>query len=172
MIDEQAMLAVSNGDLDKAAVLYERYKKPVLGYFYRNTVRNETAEDLMQQVFFRVINYRKSFSEGYTFKPWLFRIARNVLQDAVQKNKISFTSLDEGLGFQEEEEMYTTEQEAQLKIALQKLPDEYREVILLSRYEELKYDEIAAVLQISTALVKVRVHRGLKILREIYFQME
>jgi RNA polymerase sigma factor (sigma-70 family) len=171
MVDEQAMLAVSNGDLDKAAVLYERYKKAVLGYFYRNSVRNETAEDLMQQVFFRVINYRKSFGEGYAFKPWLFRIARNVLQDAVQKNKTIFTGLDEKLNIQEEESSYDADQENQLKRALEKLPDEYREVILLSRYEELKYDEIAEILQISVSLVKVRVHRGLKILREIYFQM-
>jgi RNA polymerase sigma factor (sigma-70 family) len=172
MVDEEAMLAVSKGDLDKAAILYERYKKPVLGYFYRNSVRNETAEDLMQQVFFRVINYRKNYGEGYTFKPWLFRIARNVLQDAVQKHKIIITELDEKFDLQLEENQHHAEQEDQLRAALDKLPGEYREVILLSRYEELKYQEIADILQISVSLVKVRVHRGLKILREIYFQME
>jgi RNA polymerase sigma factor (sigma-70 family) len=166
------MLAVSKGDLDKAAILYERYKKPVLGYFYRNSVRNETAEDLMQQVFFRVINYRKSYGEGYAFKPWLFWIARNVLQDAVQKHKIIITELDEKFDIHLEENHYDEEQEDQLKVALNKLPGEYREVLLLSRYEELKYQEIADILQISVSLVKVRVHRGLKILREIYFQME
>ncbi|MCD8538680.1 MAG: RNA polymerase sigma factor [Leadbetterella sp.] len=171
MTDEQAMMAVVSGDLDKAAVLYERYKRPVLGYFHRSSVNRDTGEDLMQQVFYRIIHYRKSFSDGYVFKPWLFRIARNVLQDFIQKNRNVFSGLDERMEM-EEEKTYDQEQEYQLKRALEMLPQEYREVILLSRYEELKYDEIAEILQISVSLVKVRVHRGLKILREIYFQME
>lgn len=170
MTDEQAMMAVAGGDLDKAAVLYERYKRPVLGYFYRSSVNRDNAEDLMQQVFYRIIHYRKSFSEGYVFKPWLFRIARNVFQDFIQKNRNIFSGLDAEI--EEESSDYDQEQEYQLKRALEKLPQEYREVIVLSRYEELKYDEIAEILQISVSLVKVRVHRGLKILREIYFQME
>jgi len=164
-------MAVAGGDLDKAAVLYERYKRPVLGYFHRNLVSRDGPEDLMQQVFYRIIHYRKSFTEGYVFKPWLFRIARNVLQDFIQKNRNIFSGLDERMDI-EEEKPYDQEQEYQLKRALDQLPQEYREVILLSRYEELKYDEIAEILQISVSLVKVRVHRGLKILREIYFQME
>lgn len=169
MTDEQAMRAVASGDLDKAAVLYERYKRPLMGYFYRQFVNGQHAEDLMQQVFFRIIQYRNSFTEGYVFKPWMFRIARNVFLD--HKNQKTSVGLDE-IGEVEEEETYDTEQEEQLHKALAKLPVDYREVILLSRYEELKYDEIAEMLQISVSLVKVRVHRGLKILREIYFQME
>ena len=164
-------MAVASGDLDKAAVLYERYKRPVLGYFYRSSVNRDTAEDLMQQVFYRIIHYRKSFAEGYVFKPWFYRIARNVLQDFIQKNRNVFSGLDEKMEV-EEEKTYDQEQEYQLKRALDKLPREYREVILMSRYEELKYEEIAEVLQISVSLVKGRVHRGLKILREIHFQME
>lgn len=170
MVDEQAMMALANGDLDKAAVLYERYKKPVMGYFFRSGLSRDNAEDMMQQVFYRLINYRKSFREGYIFKPWLFRVARNVLQDFLKRNK-NWKELDDKLEVEEEKD-YNEEQEFQLKLALDKLPNEYREVILLSRYEELKYDEIADILQISVSLVKVRVHRGLKILREIYFQME
>jgi len=170
MTDEQAMMALAGGDLDKAAVLYERYKRPVLGYFCRSSVNRDSSEDLMQQVFYRIIHYRKSFAENYVFRPWLFRIARNVLQDFLQKNRYMFSGLDTEI--EDESSAYDGEQEYQLKRALEKLPPEYKEVILLSRYEELKYDEIAEILQISVSLVKVRVHRGLKILREIYFQME
>ncbi len=171
MTDEQAMRAVASGDLDKAALLYERYKRPILGYFHRSSVSSSHTEDLMQQVFFRVIHYRKSFADGYVFKPWVFRIARNVLQDFARKNQRIVFGLDEKAEI-EDEPTYDAGQEEQLKQALEKLPMEYREVIMLSRYEELKYQEIAEILQISVALVKVRVHRGLKILREIYFQME
>ena len=171
MTDEQAMMAVASGDLDKAAVLYERYKRPVMGYFCRSSLNRDTAEDLMQQVFYRIIHYRKSFTNGYVFKPWLFRVARNVLQDFIQKNRNIFSGLDEKIEL-EDEKAYEEEQENQLKRALEKLPPEYKEVLLLSRYEELKYAEIAEILQISVSLVKVRVHRGLKILREIYFEME
>ena len=171
MVDEIAMKAVASGDLDKAAVLYERYKKPMVGYFYRQLASGTHAEDLMQQVFFRMINYRKSFSEEYAFKPWIYRIAKNVLQDFLKKNSISLTSIDERFDVGEQESGDREDQEEQLKRALQRLPDEYKEVILLSRYDELKYEEIAKMLDISVALVKVRVHRGLKVLREIYFQM-
>lgn len=164
-------MAVASGDLDKAAVLYERYKRPVMGYFCRSSLNRDTAEDLMQQVFYRIIHYRKSFTNGYVFKPWLFRVARNVLQDFIQKNRNIFSGLDEKIEL-EDEKAYEEEQENQLKRALEKLPPEYKEVLLLSRYEELKYAEIAEILQISVSLVKVRVHRGLKILREIYFEME
>jgi RNA polymerase sigma-70 factor (ECF subfamily) len=171
MTDEEAMRALTSGDLDKAAVLYERYKRPVMGFFYRNSGVQAHAEDLMQQVFYRMIHYRNSFGETYAFKPWIYRIANNVLQDFVKKISDNERGLPPGFDLAEELDA-TEEQSAQLEKALQKLPAEYREVIFLSRFEELKYHEIAEIVGISVALVKVRVHRGLKILREIYIQEE
>lgn len=172
MVDELAMKAVASGDIDKAAVLYERYKRPMLAYFYRNLAQKSQAEDLMQQVFFRMINYRKSYGDGYAFKAWLYRIAHNVLQDFLRKNGTPNASLESAPEVIEESNYYSEEQEEILKKALQRLSPEYKDVILMSRYEELKYEEIAQVLNITVALVKVRVHRGLKVLREIYLEME
>lgn len=170
MTDELAMRAVSAGDLDKAAVLYERYKRPMFNFFLRYSIGRENAQDLTQQVFYRLINYRNSYREGYEFKTWIYRIARNIFHDFLKDNHNKMSELNDNFDI-EDEENFDDEQQNILKKALDELPNEYREVIMMSRYEELKYEEIAQVLNISVSLVKVRVHRGLKQLREIYFQM-
>lgn len=169
MIDEQIMLEIASGEIGKAAILYERYKKPILKYFIHKGTRQEIAEDLMQQVFFRIIHYRESYKEAYPFKPWIFKIARNVFLKEVSNKNLSFVSLDKAEDLSTSENVW---EDNSLHKALKLLPEEYREVIMLSRFEELKYDEIAEMLDISVSLVKVRVFRGLKILREIYFQQE
>lgn len=172
MTDEAAMLALASGDIDKAAVLYERYKRAIMGYFYKNQTSKSHCEDLTQQTFLRMISYRKSFGEHYVFKPWIYRIAYNILQDFVRKQDGNNLSLKPEFDVADDQDSGNEEQTILLGIALNKLPEEYRQVIMLSRFQELKYHEIADILGISMALVKVRVHRGLKILREIYIQQE
>lgn len=169
MIDEQVMTELVKGDIPKAAILYERYKNRLLGYFLSKEIPYDQAEDLVQQTFYRIIKYRKSYKEYYSFKPWVFKIARNIFVDFVTKNKIKKTDLNAAIN---KEEGTANEDYQPLYESLNKLPEEYREVIMLSRFEELKYKEIAEVLDISVSLVKVRVYRGLKILREIYLQQE
>lgn len=170
MTDELAMSAVSAGDLDKAAVLYERYKRPMFNFYLRYGIGRENAQDLTQQVFYRLIHYRNTFREGHEFKTWIYRIARNIFHDFLKDKHNQMNELHENFDIEDEENL-DDEQQSILKKALDELPTEYRDVIMMSRYEELKYEEIAQVLNISVSLVKVRVHRGLKQLREIYFQM-
>ena len=68
MTDEQAMYAVSQGDLDKAAILYERYKKSLLNFFLYRQHDRENARDLTQQVFLRMLRYRHTYREGASFR--------------------------------------------------------------------------------------------------------
>ena len=171
MTDETAMNAVKQGELDQAAVLYERYKRPIFNFFLYLRHDRELSQDFTQQVFYRLLKYRNTFQEDGSFKTWIYKIARNIHHDHYQRNMLvmnefldDFDVADEVLDNQDDELVLVTK-------ALKKLPDEYREVLVMSRYENMKYEQIADVLDISVALVKVRVHRAIKALREVYFQL-
>lgn len=171
MTDEAAMLAVTNGDLDKAAILYERYKKLLLNFFYRFGLDRESCHDLTQQTFYRLLQYRHTFKEGFEFRTWIYRIARNLFHDLIKDKHFNTNQLIENIDMAEVENN-DDENHILVQKAMQELPSEYREILHLSRYEDLKYNQIAEVLDISEALVKVRVHRAIKKLREIYFKLE
>lgn len=171
MTDETAMQCVFNGDLDKAAILYERYKRPLLNFFLRFGVDSESSHDLTQQTFYRLIHYRHTFREGHEFKTWIYRIARNQFHDFIKDNKHKTSQLSENFDVIDDETHDETQHKL-IRIALEKLPEDYREVLHLSRYEEMKYDQIAEVLNVSVSVVKVRVHRAIKKLREVYLSLD
>ncbi|PLK42934.1 RNA polymerase sigma factor [Emticicia sp. TH156] len=170
MTDEAAMQLVAGGDLDKAAILYERYKRPLFNFYLRFGVARDSSQDLTQQVFYRIIHYRQSYKDGYEFKTWIYRIARNIYHDYLKEQSHNFKDLNENFDLAEEEN-YDDEQYLLIQKALKKIPQEYQDVLRLSRYEDLKYEEIANVLNISVSLVKVRVHRGLKQLKEEFLKL-
>ena len=169
MTDEQAMYAVSQGDLDKAAILYERYKKSLLNFFLYRQNDRENARDLTQQVFLRMLRYRHTYREGASFKTWILEIARNVFFDYLKKNP-THTDLNEiaDIGDSYDE---TEEQHQFLHRALAQLPDQYREVLLLSRFQHMSYEEIGQSLGLSVPNVKVRVFRAMQKLRDLYMNV-
>ena len=80
---------VQAGDLEKIGLLFERYKQILFAYFYRNTNHIHTSEDLVQNVFLRIIKYRQRFKGYGKFTTWMYHIARNVYLDYDKKNKVS-----------------------------------------------------------------------------------
>jgi RNA polymerase sigma-70 factor (ECF subfamily) len=172
MTDEYAMKSVAEGDLAKAGLLYERYKRPLYNFFLRFGVCRDSAQDLTQQVFVRLLQYRHTYKDDGAFKTWIYRIARNVHNDFYKNNPLIVSDLE--MIERSVADEVSTDHDAQhlVQKAMQFLSDDYREVLILSKYEALKYEEIARILDCSVALVKVRVHRAIKQLREIYFQLE
>lgn len=169
MTDEQAMYAVSRGDLDKAAILYERYKKSLLNFFLYRQSDRENARDLTQQVFLRMLRYRHTYREGASFRTWVLEIARNVFFDYLKQNPTHSDLADvPDMGESYDE---TEEQHQYLYHALARLPDQYREVLLLSRFQNMSYEEIGQTLGLSVPNVKVRVFRAMQKLRDLYFNV-
>ncbi len=78
---------VKSGEIDRLGLLFERYKKPLFGYFYRTFHDKETSEDLVQNVFIRILKYRSKFTGYGKFSSWMYRIAHNVSVDYYRKNK-------------------------------------------------------------------------------------
>jgi len=172
------MEKVRDGDLDKMGLLFSRYKKPLYGFFYGLNKDQELSEDLVQNTFFRIIKYRHLFRGDGDFKTWMFHIARNVSHDHFRKNKIqkkeSLENWQDRLGHDENmsAEMQQHEEHQMLTYAMDKLPAEKREVLLLSKYHDKKYKEIGEILGCSEGAVKVKVFRALQELKAVYQQLE
>jgi RNA polymerase sigma-70 factor (ECF subfamily) len=169
------MKLVQAGDTAQLAVLFERYHLPLFRYLLSLTRNRELSEDLVQEVFFRVIKYARTFDPRQGFPGWLYGMARNAWFDQQRKRRgeLSGTELDEIRSSEPmPEEMITHKQDvAFLQQALLKLPDEKREVLVLSRFHDLRYEDIARILQCEVGAVKVRVYRALKELREKFCEL-
>ncbi len=177
--DIDLMLKVKAGDLQKLGLLYERHKQRLFGFFYQINHDRGLSEDLVQNVFEKILKYRHTFTGKSKFISWMFQIARNASYDQFKKRKPlryaeDVGSIDSG-GDKEEAldyDMIASEDSQTLKLALQRLPFEKREVLVLSKYEELKYREIGEILGCSEAAARTKAHRALTDLKAIFFELE
>jgi len=177
MTDEQIMEAVKTGDLQQASLLFDRYHKRLFNFLARMAMDRELAEDLTQNVFLRMIKYRNSYREGAKFQSWIYQVARNVFSDHYQtiKNRKSDFVDVEKIGDRmadSDETSMMDEQERLLHRSMALLSDEQRELLVLTRYQQMKYEEVATIMDTTVANIKVKVHRAIAKLREHYFELE
>jgi RNA polymerase sigma-70 factor (ECF subfamily) len=175
MTDSELMRQVRGGRTVALATLFERHHTRVYGYCLRMTGNRSAAEDLVQDVFMKMLKYKATFKDDSELVPWMFGIARNSCLGHLKRranDKLPATvPADEAADERTHEEPQDERQSELVRQALLKLPPERREVLVLSRYEYKSYDEIARVLDCSVGAVKVRAHRAMKQLREIYLDM-
>jgi len=177
MTDEQLMEAVKHGDLQQASLLFDRYNKRLFNYLVRMTMDRDLAEDLTQNVFVRMIRYRTSYKEGLKFQSWIYQVARNVFSDHYQssKNRKSTFMDFEKIGDQipdSADARNSEEQEHLLHRSMALLNEEQRELLVLTRFQHLKYEQVAEMMDTTVANIKVKVHRAIGKLREHYFELE
>jgi RNA polymerase sigma factor (sigma-70 family) len=176
--DNALMLKVKDNDLDKLGLLFERYKKPLFGFFYNLNRNQELSEDLIQNTFLRILKYRHLFRGEGDFRTWMFHIARNVSHDHYRKDKLKAKDSVEDWQHQlihhenQSNEMEEQDEQNMLSMAMEKLPVDKREILLLSKYQEKKYKEIGEILGCSEGAVKVKVFRALQELKAMYQQVE
>ena len=87
--DEALMLKVKNGQLDVMKLLFERYHLLLYNFFFRMSMDEELSKDLVQNLFIRIIRYKKSFNPEYKFKTWMYQMARNQINNRT-KSKFDF----------------------------------------------------------------------------------
>lgn len=179
LTDNALMLKVKAGDLDKLGLLYERHKKRLFGFFYNMNQNASISEDLVQNVFVRMLKYKHTFTGEGSFAAWMFRTARNVNYDHYRKHKKEKNQSDlesveyklqDGQNF--DSQMDTKDEVSQLNRAMQKLTPEKREILVLSKLKEIKYNEIGEILGCSEGAAKVKAHRALNDLRTIFLQLD
>ena len=171
---------VRNGEVAKMAVLFERHHRPLFRYFVSMNRNRELSEDLVQDVFFRMLRYRASYDPNQSFTAWMYQIARNANVDQAQKRKGEVVGIDEFDDRRPEpvsdspgpEQAASKGQDlALLRRALDRLPSDKREILVLSRFQDMKYEEIASVLGCEVGTVKVRVFRAMRTLEQVYFSL-
>ncbi|MFW2476784.1 MAG: RNA polymerase sigma factor [Sediminibacterium sp.] len=177
-IDNQLMFRVKEGNLDQMGLLFDRHHRSLYGFFYHNTGLKDASEDLVQTVFMNMIRSRATFTGSYKFETWMYTIARNALKDHYRKNKRSSAFVDtDDVAYQlkdsseADDKIHRKEEEQMLKLALDQLSETDRELIILSRYREMKYQEIATIMNLTEGAIKVRIHRAVKQLKDNYLQL-
>ncbi len=172
LTDEELMIMVSNGNLDMMSILFDRYHIRIFNFLLKMTRDRDVSQDITQEVFYKAIKYRTSYKKG-KFSSWIYTIARNIFSDHYQKQKIAAQRLD-AIEFKiETEDTYTIEKDEvkeQLERALGQLSKSDRELVIMNRYQEIKYQEIAEITNSTAGAVKTKVHRAIHKLKDYYLQ--
>src|SRR5215831_257306 len=146
--DEALMCAVRAGDLSKLGVLFDRYHRPLFDFLSRMTGNRHVAEDLVQEVFLRILKYRATYRDDARFESWVFRIARNARADYYARREPAEPLTTEALEAADATPgpETQTEQEVEagrLREALMRLREDRRELIILARYQCMPHEVIA-----------------------------
>lgn len=176
MTDELLMRAVKHGDVAQLGRLFERHRSAVFNFLSRTIGDRSAAEDLVQDVFVRVLKYRHTYRDDHVFSTWLFRIARNARSDHYRRQQATRTVplLEYDVPSRDDDASATLERSSEAKLfdaAFRLLPEDKRELLVLARFQQMPYSQIAALLDIEIGTVKVRVHRAVAALRDIVDQL-
>ena len=176
--DAELMLRVREGDAQSFALLLAKHRGPVIHFLYRMIQNRAVAEELAQEVFLRVYRSRAGYEPTAKFTTWLFRIASHVALNHIRdgKHERNQESLDgesaEGIARQVASRAPTVEQEmvrevqlAEVRRTVELLPAKQRAAVLMHKYQEMDYAQIAAALECSESAVKSLLFRAYETLR-------
>lgn len=164
-IDERQIIErVLGGDTEAFSLLVRRWEKPIYNFIYRMLGNREEAMDLCQDSFMRAYRELGALKDHDRFSGWLYRIAHNACYSRLRK--------DQGKTFVEvvpETRSARTPIEIQMAVekALQQLPEDQREVVVLKVYHSLRFEEIAAIQEAPVSTVKSRLYTGFEKLRSV-----
>jgi RNA polymerase sigma-70 factor (ECF subfamily) len=176
--DAQLMLQVRDGCAQSFALLLERHRAPVVHYMYRMVQDRAVAEELAQEAFLRVYRARTSYEPSAKFTTWLYRIAMNLALNALRDGRLKrlHQSVDDepadGAPLQladtrpdREQELLARARLAAVREAIAGLPAKQRAAVLMHKYDEMDYAQIAKVLGCSVSAVKSLLFRAYESLR-------
>jgi RNA polymerase sigma-70 factor, ECF subfamily len=179
--DLELMLRVTRGDEDSFGVLLNRHRGPLLSYFVRMVRDQGLAEDLAQEVFLRVYQARERYQPEARFTTWLYRIATNLALNAIRdrrsnpvvpeaaadQDKEATSSLERAPDQRPtiEEQMTESDRQRVIREAVEALPEKQRAAVILHKYQDVDYRQIARILKVSESAVKSLLFRAYENLR-------
>lgn len=180
------------GDTRSFELLVQRHVHRVYSLSYRVVGNKEEAEDVTQEVFTKVYNNLRKFEQQAAFSTWLYRVATNSALDALDKTKrrpknafhlkkhptdssssegeVDITELPASSAAGPEEAAIRSELRECINRVLKKLEREQARMLLMRDFEDMHYDEIASLLQVSLSAVKMRIHRARLAFQEVFKQ--
>jgi RNA polymerase sigma factor (sigma-70 family) len=166
------MTSVREGNHAPLSTLFERHGEKLFRYCWRMNQDRQLSEDLVQEAFCRVLRFRASFKDGHSFQAWMYSIVRNLQMDHWRKKRFE-AEWEEGrdipaptqAGLEEKQEA------ALLHKALSMLSPSKREILVMARFQGLKHEQIAEIIGCETVAARVRLHRALASLKEIYLDL-
>ncbi len=170
------MTALQTGDVSRLALLFERHHRALFNFFLRLTGERQVSEDLVQDVFLRILKYHATYRPGSQFRAWMYQLARHAYLDrrkpATHEVPLDVLTEDPPSRAPAASETLQDHQQAALvRRALARLPEDKREVLVLSRYQGLSYEQVGTLLGIEVGAVKVRVYRAVRALRAILLDL-
>jgi len=181
LTDEDLVLAVQSGDTDSLGVLVSRWEQPLFRFVYRMLPRREDAHDVCQETFLRILKKADRYRPGSRFSTWMYQIALNLCRDQARKRKRWGLIIAERHEFDEQERSAESappgssdpaaavergEITDAVHRAMEQIPVEQREVLIMKEFEGLKFREIAEILDCPESTVKSRMYYGLSGLRQ------
>jgi len=179
--DAQIMLRVKAGDDSAFEYLVQKYRRPMLSFMYRMAHNSAVAEDLAQEVFLRVYRSREKYEASAKFTTWLYRIASNLAvnhaRDTRHQRPENTVSLDEpdqesGLtidlpdnSLSAEEAIVRRERLAAIRQRVEALPERQKMALIMHKYQQMDYRQIAEVLKLSESAIKSLLFRAYETLR-------
>ncbi|HZD33390.1 MAG TPA: sigma-70 family RNA polymerase sigma factor [Candidatus Angelobacter sp.] len=180
--DAEVMLRVAAGDDHAFDYLVDKFRRPMNSFMYRMTRNQAVAEELAQEVFLRVYRSRQTYAASAKFTTWLYRIATNLAVNHARDTKYerpeNQVSIDEpdtetGLtvdvadrGLNAEQLILRRERLAAIRKHVEALPERQRAAVIMHKYQNMDYKEIAGVLKLSESATKSLLFRAYETLRE------
>jgi RNA polymerase sigma-70 factor (ECF subfamily) len=180
--DVDVMLRVKTGDESAFAYLVQKYRRPIVGFMYRLCHNPSTAEELAQEVFLRVYRSRTTYEPSAKFTTWLYRIATNLAVNHARDNRherpentVRLDEPDQETGttpdladesLSAEEQILQRERLAAIRSKVNALPERQRVAVIMHKYQQMDYREIARVLKLSESATKSLLFRAYETLRE------
>jgi RNA polymerase sigma-70 factor, ECF subfamily len=182
LTDAEFMLRVKEGDDGAFDYLVEKYRRPLIGFMYRMTHNAATAEELAQEVFLRVYRSRTTYTADAKFSTWLYRIATNLAANHARDTRherpevqVSIDEPDEESGTtvdvadtrpNVEQDLVREERLKAIRKHVQALPERQRMAVVMHKYQNMDYKQIAEVLKLSESATKSLLFRAYETLRE------
>ncbi len=163
--DDDLFCLTQNGDIEAFNVLFRRYERKVYMYCMRVLLDEEMANDAFQEAFMRVYEHRQSY-DGRNFMVWFFTIVRNVCLN-MRRNKKMTVPFETSSANSSTPRMHDVVLHDHIVAALNQLPIDHREALVLYEYDGYSYQEIADIIGVSIATVKIRIFRARKLLRTL-----
>jgi RNA polymerase sigma-70 factor (ECF subfamily) len=180
--DAEIMLRVKAGDQTAFEYLVGKYRRPMLSFMYRMARNSAIAEDLAQEVFLRVYRSRETYEPSAKFSTWLYRIATNLAVNHARDTRherpevqVSLDEPDEESGatlelpdaaLNAEQQIMRRERLRAIRKKIEALPEQQRLAVIMHKYQQMDYKQIAEVLKKSESATKSLLFRAYETLRE------